>query len=465
VDVHFELLVGAHAQHERLVARHAHRAHPALGLAPADVDFDGFRPGGGRRQGASQPHAQEFAAADPKVHSSHPGRTRRPIMKSTFGRLAALLLASLPGLAAAQIHAMFNYETKSADSLKVLKNPVQTGPRKEGIAIIDVDPKSKTFGQTIQDIALPADLVAHHIFYNRDQSKAYVTALGKGELRVMDMKKTPYALKVIAVPDCAVGEDIVFSDDNKKWYLSCMGSDAMIVGDAVADKPLKTIKVAAKYPHGIAIHNGIDRILLSSTVRASDLGDAGESISAVEASTGKVARDLQALEEAVARRRSAGGDPLRAEGGSPDRIHHQHVWRHDVDRDLEQGEKGFRRRPGTRLQRTEDRSSPRDLLQRQGRSDVCDHGEARTPAHLRHRQGGPAEVAQVDRHRGRRAPRRLHEGRALRLRAERVAEPSGDERWLRDDRGPQAGKGHRQHGRAEGQRAESQQHGAVAEVE
>jgi len=210
-------------------------------------------------------------------------------MKTTpFGRLAVLLLVSLPGLAVAQIHAMFNYETKSADSLKVLKNPVQTGPRKEGIAIIDVDPKSKTFGQTIQDIELPADLVAHHIFYNRDQSKAYVTALGKGELRVMDMKKTPYAMKVIAVPDCAVGEDVVFSDDNKKWYLSCMGSDAMVVGDAVADKPLKTIKVAAKYPHGIAIHNGIDRILLTSTVRASDLGDAGEAISAVEASTGKV---------------------------------------------------------------------------------------------------------------------------------------------------------------------------------
>src|SRR5204863_9651876 len=85
-----------------------------------------------------------------------------------------------------------------------------------------------------------------------------------------------------------VGEDIVFSDDSKNWYLSCMGSDAMVVGDAVADKPIKTIKVAAKYPHGIAIHNGIDRILLSSTVRASDLGDAGEHISAVEASTGKV---------------------------------------------------------------------------------------------------------------------------------------------------------------------------------
>ena len=202
---------------------------------------------------------------------------------------AALMALAFPGIVTAQIHAMLNYETKSPDSLKVLKTPVATGPRKEGIAIIDVDPKSKTFGQTIQDIALPADLVAHHIFYNRDQSKAYVTALGKGELRVIDMKKAPYAItKVIAVPECVVGEDVVFSDDNKHWYLSCMGSDLMIMGDAVTDKPMKTVKVAAKYPHGIAVHNGIDRVLLSSTVRASDLGDAGEQISAVEASTGKV---------------------------------------------------------------------------------------------------------------------------------------------------------------------------------
>ena len=206
----------------------------------------------------------------------------------TMKRSAALFLLALPGLAFGQIHAMLNYETKSPDSLKVLKTPVATGPRKEGIAIIDVDPKSKTFGTIIQDLPLPADLVAHHIFYNRDQSKAYVTALGKSELRVIDMKKTPYAMKVIDVTGCSVGEDVVFSDDNKKWYLSCMGTQAMIMGDAVADKALKTVTVAAKYPHGIAIHSGIDRILLTSTVRASDLGDAGEVISAVEASSGKV---------------------------------------------------------------------------------------------------------------------------------------------------------------------------------
>jgi DNA-binding beta-propeller fold protein YncE len=130
--------------------------------------------------------------------------------------------------------------------------------------------------------------VAHHIFYNRDSSKAYITALGKPELRVIDMKDPDLKAKVVAVPDCQVGEDVVFSDDNKKWYLTCMGSAAVIVGDAVADVPTRTIKLPMPYPHGIAIHDGIDRLLVTSTVRASDLGDAGETITAIEASTGKV---------------------------------------------------------------------------------------------------------------------------------------------------------------------------------
>ncbi len=211
------------------------------------------------------------------------------MLKSYVPLCVAASFALLSSPALGEILAMVNYETKSPESLKALKSPVAAPARKEGIAIIDVDPKSKNFGKIVQDIPLPGDLVAHHIFYNRDQSKAYLTALGKEELRVIHMKKGPLKIdKVIAVPGCSVGENVVFSDDNKKWYLTCMGSQAMVVGDAVKDVPITTIKVAAPYPHGIAIHGGIDRILLSSTVRASDLGDAGEVISAVEASSGKV---------------------------------------------------------------------------------------------------------------------------------------------------------------------------------
>jgi DNA-binding beta-propeller fold protein YncE len=190
--------------------------------------------------------------------------------------------------ASAEILAMMNYETKSPESLKSLKNPVAPAARKEGIAIVDVDPHSKSFGKIVKDIPLPADLVAHHIFYNHDMSKAYVTALGKPELRVMDMKSKDYAMQTVSIPTCNVGEDVAFSPDHKHWYVSCMGTQSMVVGDVQTNKVLSTIKVAAPYPHGLAVSGAADRTLLTSTVRASDLGDAGEVISAVETSTGKV---------------------------------------------------------------------------------------------------------------------------------------------------------------------------------
>jgi DNA-binding beta-propeller fold protein YncE len=207
------------------------------------------------------------------------------------GALLAIIVlagaASLPGGARGEIFALLNYETKSADSLKVLKHPVATGPRREGIAVIDVDPASPAYGKIVKDLPLPADLVAHHIFFNKDASKAYVTALGKGELRVIDLADPNLAMKTVAVPDCQVGEDVVFSDDNKRWFLSCMGSSKVVMGDAVSDVPVKTVDTP-KYPHGIAVHDGIDRVLITSTVRASDLGDPGETITALEASTGRV---------------------------------------------------------------------------------------------------------------------------------------------------------------------------------
>jgi hypothetical protein len=204
--------------------------------------------------------------------------------------VVAAIAANLawPGAGNAEILALLNYESKSPDALKAFKSPVPGQTRQEGIAVLDVQPGSPTYGKIVETIPLPPDLVAHHIFYNRDASKAYVTALGKPELRVIDMSKRPFEAKTVAVPDCLVGEDVVFSEDNKTWYLSCMGSSKLVIGDAVTDQPTKTVSLPNPYPHGIAVDNKIDRVLLTSTVRASDLGDPGENISVVEASTGKV---------------------------------------------------------------------------------------------------------------------------------------------------------------------------------
>jgi DNA-binding beta-propeller fold protein YncE len=198
----------------------------------------------------------------------------------------------------AEILALVNYESKPNDSLKDLKMPFGTQGRKEGIAVFDVDPESDNYGNILMDIPLPPDLVAHHVFYNRDATKLYLTALGKPELRVIDMTANPYRIKVIDIPDCQVGEDVVFSADNKTWYQTCMGSNVVVVGDAVNDTYTHTIETPVPYPHGIAIHEGIDRMLLSSTVRASDLGDPGEEIAVFKASTNKFLSRIKVSDKA-----------------------------------------------------------------------------------------------------------------------------------------------------------------------
>ncbi len=115
-----------------------------------------------------------------------------------------ITLSVIPSVPHAEILAMLNYESKPQQIM-----------RREGIAIIDVDPASENFGNILLDIPLPPDLVNHHIFYNKDASKAYITALGQSDLRVMDMTRYPYRIKKNGVPECQVGEDIIFSDDNR----------------------------------------------------------------------------------------------------------------------------------------------------------------------------------------------------------------------------------------------------------
>ncbi len=212
-------------------------------------------------------------------HDTYKEDSMKPVRLFTL--LLGLLLTGTAS-ASAEILALINYESKA-------NQPV----RREGIAIMDIDPQSTDFGKILMEIPLPSDLVAHHIFFNRDRTKAYVTALGKSVLHVIDLTRFPYRFRGIDVSDCQVGEDLVMSEDNKTWYLTCMGSSTVIMGDARTDKPIKTVGTTDPavamilYPHGIAIHNGIDRVLVSSTVKP-DISDQGDSGTVLEASTGKL---------------------------------------------------------------------------------------------------------------------------------------------------------------------------------
>jgi hypothetical protein len=189
-----------------------------------------------------------------------------------------------PLAAHAEMLAVMNYESKAGRP-----------DRKEGLAIIDVDPASPTFNTIVKDAPLPPDFVAHHIYYNPAMTRAYVTSLGHSELYVYDLATFPDSATIVPVPDCKVGEDVAFSRDGARWYLSCMGSSNVVVGDARTDRAIGVIAAPEsadapfiKYPHGLTLEDDLDRLFVTSTADPKNLADAGETVTIVEASTQRI---------------------------------------------------------------------------------------------------------------------------------------------------------------------------------
>jgi DNA-binding beta-propeller fold protein YncE len=200
--------------------------------------------------------------------------------------LAGIVAASLAvpiSSSEAEILAMMNYETKSPESLEALK---LTAPaeRREGIAIVDVDPESESFGKILVDIPMPSDQVVHHIFYDRTMIKAYVTSLAQPALQVIDMERFPYRLETIDVSGCSMAEDVIFDEANERWFLTCMNSGHVFVGDVASDEVLARIDLPGTYPHGLGISTAANRIIVTSTV-SGDLSDPHEFVSIVDATS------------------------------------------------------------------------------------------------------------------------------------------------------------------------------------
>lgn len=196
---------------------------------------------------------------------------------------AALSLAFSVDGASAEILAMMSYESKPAEDLKSLKLS-GANDRREGIAIIEVDPNSPDFGKWLVDIPLDPKGVAHHLFYDRTMAKGYLTSLGAPSLQVMDMNAFPPRLTTIDIPSCGMAEDVIFDAANEYWYLTCMNSGQAWKGQVSDDAIQGEIKLPGTNPHGLAIATDIDRILVTSTIKG-DLTDPGETISVIKAST------------------------------------------------------------------------------------------------------------------------------------------------------------------------------------
>ncbi len=119
----------------------------------------------------------------------------------------ALLWANV-SFAHAEMLAMVVYETKAEDSVRTLQLQKRPDARRDGLAVIDVDPESETYGRWIADYPLPPGLAGHHLYYNNDLTKIYVTALGKSLLHVVDLTRIPYRIKAVNVPHGRSGDGI-----------------------------------------------------------------------------------------------------------------------------------------------------------------------------------------------------------------------------------------------------------------
>lgn len=201
-------------------------------------------------------------------------------MKSTLkGMLCTACTIALSAAAVqAEQTALVLYETKGPDQSQ----------RVDGIAFVELDPAAPDYGQILAQIPLPPEFQSHHIFYNPARDKAYVTSLATPELRVFDVSEFPYRANSVEVADCDVGEDVSFSEAQGKWYLTCMGSSVVIVGDMETDEVLDTIEMPAPWPHGISTNDAIDRQLVTSTANPADPTQYGEELVEMKPSTGEI---------------------------------------------------------------------------------------------------------------------------------------------------------------------------------
>ncbi len=200
--------------------------------------------------------------------------------------MAIALLWANVSFAHAEMLAMVVYETKAEESIRKLRLEDALRPREDGLAIIDVDRNSEAYGKILMTFPLPKGAAPHHQYYNKDATKIYITATLLPMLHVVDLTRVPYRVKRIDTPGCERLDTVVFSDDNKTWWLTCIGSQKIIFGDAITDTVTGEIALPEPGPHGLDLHQGLDRLIVTNL--GESLGDFGETITIIEASTGTV---------------------------------------------------------------------------------------------------------------------------------------------------------------------------------
>jgi hypothetical protein len=239
------------------------------------------------------------------------GRNQK-LFKSFGLILPALALAALTSAGAAEKAVPDSGGRRNVEESQalVLLRGLPTLGTKNSVAILELDPEAKQFGEILQDFELPKlEHPLHHLYYSPN-GRLYATCLDpKSSLNEVSLSRNASGapvingVKTLNTGGQQVGEDIVWHTINGKDYMfvTFMGgtgvdqTDCGSVGvfDPQSNRLIKTIQarksVVAKdapyimYPHGLSAYQ--DRLVISSTVHPDLKTGVGNAITVIDLNT------------------------------------------------------------------------------------------------------------------------------------------------------------------------------------
>lgn len=207
----------------------------------------------------------------------------------TLGILAALMLLTL---APAFAH---GGETGMADNGLFFVDYRHLDGGADGVMLVNLDPTSPEFGTVVQTFELGMGVTPHHLYYNRDESRLYNTALGGEYLYELILERDkdglPTITEAVAIDTggSTVGEDMYFSEDGSRYWVTFVGGFGEETGgtvgafDAETNALLETIVAPipddpasgepfVMYPHGISANEELGYLMVTSASHAEFLG-------------------------------------------------------------------------------------------------------------------------------------------------------------------------------------------------
>lgn len=181
----------------------------------------------------------------------------------------------------------------------------------DGVALIDLDPESGHFGKIIQRRNIARGVIPHHLYFNRDQSRLYSTALSGSNLyeimldRGADGLPRMAQVKEVDTGGNLVGEDMYFTEDGSRFYMTFMGGDGSVTGgsvgvfDAHSNELIEIVSARVPadpssgapfimYPHGISANEELGILMITSTIHADLSTGVGNTVTAIDLETNEL---------------------------------------------------------------------------------------------------------------------------------------------------------------------------------